>query len=165
MQATCGGGHAALADALPPGFVLFYSLRANPHPDVANALREVEGRPACRAEVGSVTELAVALEAGYNASECLYTGPGKPESDLITAVSRGVQTFSVESLSDLERVGSVARRFGTVIDCLLRVNAAGTTATASVGMTGTPVQRGIDRETLGNSCGRCARRPACACCS
>jgi diaminopimelate decarboxylase len=46
-----------------------------------------------------------------------------------------VQTFSVESLSDLERVGSVARRFGTVIDCLLRVNAAGTTATASVGMT------------------------------
>jgi len=67
----------------------------------------------------------------------------------MTAVSRGVQTFSVESLSDLERVGSVARRFGTVIDCLLRVNAAGTTATASVGMTGTPVQRGIDRETLG----------------
>jgi diaminopimelate decarboxylase len=73
---------------------------------------------------------------------------GHVRGRLITAVSRGVQTFSVESLSDLERVGSVARRFGTVIDCLLRVNAAGTTATASVGMTGTPVQRGIDRETL-----------------
>jgi diaminopimelate decarboxylase len=138
-----------LRNALPPGFVIFYSVKANPHPDVAGALCEVEGRRACRAEVGSVTELAVALEAGFKASECLYLGPGKTESDLVSAVSQGVQTFSVGSLSDLERVGSVGRRFGTVIDCLLRIVAAGPAAVASRGMTGTPAQLGIDRETFG----------------
>jgi diaminopimelate decarboxylase len=114
-----------LHEALPPEFVIFYSLKANPHPDVASALGVFEGRRACRAEVGSVTELAVALEAGFKASECLYLGPDETESDLVIAVSRGVQTFSVESLSDLERVGSAARRVGTVIDCLLRINTAG----------------------------------------
>jgi diaminopimelate decarboxylase len=137
-----------LRDALPPGFVIFYPLQANPHPDVANALCEVAGRPACRAEVGSVTELAVALEAGFNASECLYLGSGKTESDLIVAVAWGVQTFSVESLSDLERVGSVARRFGTVVDCLLRISTAGLEAGSRLGKTGTSPQLGIDSDTL-----------------
>jgi diaminopimelate decarboxylase len=80
-----------------------------------------------------VIELAVALQAGFRASECLYVRPAKTESELAAAVRQGVHTFSVESLSDLERVGSVARRFGTVIDCLLRINTAGTTAEASPG--------------------------------
>lgn len=137
-----------LHEALPPEFVIFYSLKANPHPDVASALGVFEGRRACRAEVGSVTELAVALEAGFKASECLYMGPDETESDLVMAVSRGVQTFSVESLSDLERVGSAARRVGTVIDCLLRISTAGQAGLASTGMTGTPARLGIDSETI-----------------
>jgi diaminopimelate decarboxylase len=137
-----------LRNSLPPGFVIFYSLKANPHPDVANALREVDGRSACRAEVSSVGELAAALEAGFEAGECLYTGPGKTEAELVTAIAQGVRTFSVESLSDLERAGGVARRFRTVIDCLLRINTAGTMAAASIRMMGTPSQFGIDSETL-----------------
>jgi diaminopimelate decarboxylase len=114
-----------LRSALPPEFMIFYSLEANPHPDVANALCAVGGRSACRAKAGSVSELGVALEAGFKASQCLYSGSGKSEAELVTAVSQGVQTFSVGSLSDLERVGSVARRFGTVIDCLLQIDTAG----------------------------------------
>jgi diaminopimelate decarboxylase len=137
-----------LRDALPAGFAIYYSLKANPHPDIARALRESPGSPSCRAEVSSVGELAVALEAGFAAQDCLYTGPGKTESELATAIGLGVRTFSIESPTDLHRAGSVALGRGTVIDCLIRVNSVSSAAATSIRMTGTPSQFGIDSETL-----------------
>ena len=137
-----------LRNSLPPGVAIFYSLKANPHPDVARALRQAEGSPSCRAEVSSVGELAAALEAGFAAGDCLYTGPAKTESELTTAIAAGVRTFSVESLTDLERAGSMAARLGVVIDCLLRINIVTATAATSIRMTGRPSQFGIDSETL-----------------
>ena len=137
-----------LRDALPAGTIIFYSLKANPHPDIARTLRMVHGGPSCRAEVSSEGELAAAMEAGFGPGECLYTGPGKTEGELINAISAGVTNYSVESLTDLERAGAVARRFGVVIDCLLRINSVGAKAAASIRMMGTPSQFGIDSETL-----------------
>ena len=137
-----------LRHSLPPGLIIYYSLKANPHPDIARALHEAERWPSCRAEVSSVGELAVALEAGYAPGECLYTGPGKTESELVTAIASGVRLFSAESLTDLERAGRVALRLGTMIDCLLRINAVSAGAATSIRMMGRPSQFGIDSETL-----------------
>jgi diaminopimelate decarboxylase len=137
-----------LRNSLPPGLIIFYSLKANPHPDIARALREAERWPGCRAEVSSVGELAVALEAGFAAAECLYTGPGKTGGELATAIADGVRMFSVESLTDLERAGSIALRLGTVVDCLVRINSVSATAATSIRMMGKPSQFGIDSETL-----------------
>jgi diaminopimelate decarboxylase len=137
-----------LRNSLPTGFTIFYSLKANPHPAVAAALRDAGGWPPCRAEVCSVGELSTALEAGFAPEECLYTGPGKTSRELTTAIVEGVREFSVESLSDLERAGSIASRFGVVIDCLLRINTVGAVAAGSIRMMGTPSQFGIDSETL-----------------
>lgn len=137
-----------LRSSLPPGFTIFYSLKANPHPDIARALRAAGGYPPCRAEVSSVGELSAALEAGFTAEECLYTGPGKTSREVITAIVEGVREFSVESLTDLERVGSIASRFGVVINCLLRINSLAPGAAGSIRMMGRPSQFGIDGETL-----------------
>jgi diaminopimelate decarboxylase len=137
-----------LRDSLPKEFGIFYSLKANPHPDIAGALREIGGASGCRAEVSSAGELAVALEAGFAPGECLYTGPGKTEDELRNAILRGVRTFSAESLTDLERSGRVASSFGVVIDCLLRVNSQSAAAATSIRMAGTPSQFGFDGETL-----------------
>jgi diaminopimelate decarboxylase len=137
-----------LRNSLPPGLTIFYSLKANPHPDIARALLHAERWPSARAEVSSVGELAVALEVGFAPEDCLYTGPGKTESELVTAIVSGVRTFSVESLTDLERAGSVAIRLGAVIDCLLRINSDSAAAATSIRMMGKPSQFGIDSETL-----------------
>jgi diaminopimelate decarboxylase len=134
-----------LRKSLPPGFVIFYSLKANPHPDIARALREAGP---CRAEVSSAGELASALEAGFAASACLYTGPGKTTGELMTAIARGVREFSVESLTDLARVGRIAERCGVVISCLLRINDVAQGASGSIRMMGKPSQFGIDAEGL-----------------
>lgn len=137
-----------LRKSLPPGVIIYYSLKANPHPGIARALLEAERWPGCRAEVCSTGELAAALEAGFAPENCLYTGPGKTDSELTTAISDGVRMFSVESLSDLERAGAIAHRMGVVIDCLLRINSVHATAATSIRMMGKPSQFGIDSETL-----------------
>jgi diaminopimelate decarboxylase len=137
-----------LRNSVPAGSTIFYSLKANPHPEIARALRESAGQPPCRAEVSSVGELAAAIEAGFPPSACLYTGPGKTEGELVNAISQGVRQFSVESLTDLERAGGVASRYDTEIECLLRINRVSATAAASIRMMGTPSQFGLDSETL-----------------
>jgi diaminopimelate decarboxylase len=140
-------GRDWLYAALPPGFDAFYALKANPHPDVARALREGDGRP-CRAEISSVGELAVAISAGYDPGEILYTGPGKTHGELDIAIGRGVRMFSVESLTDMQHVGAAADRYGVTAKCLLRINSITGSATTSIRMMGRPSQFGIDQETL-----------------
>jgi diaminopimelate decarboxylase len=133
--------------ALPEEFALFYAIKANPHPEVVRAMREGDGRR-CRAEISSTGELDVALAAGFAGADCLYTGPGKTTGELHEAIGKGVRTFSVESVTDLRRIGSVAGAHGVVADCLLRINSVSASATTSIRMTGTPSQFGIDSETL-----------------
>ncbi|MFC8700799.1 acyl-CoA dehydrogenase family protein [Streptomyces anulatus] len=133
----------ALREWLPPEAALFYSLKANPHPDVVRTLREA----GCRAEVSSVGELDTALLAGHAGPDCLYTGPGKTEAERTRAVRAGC-AFSAESLDDLRRIGSSARAAGTTVRCLLRVN--GVTGAGPVGlrMTGAASQFGFDLDTV-----------------
>lgn len=137
----------SLHAALPAGVDVFYALKANPHPDVARALRTGDG-PVCRAEISSVGELAAALQAGYTAGECLYTGPGKTDDELTEAIGLGVRMFSVESLTDLRHIGDVAERYGVETRCLLRINSTTASAATSIRMMGRPSQFGIDSETL-----------------
>jgi diaminopimelate decarboxylase len=137
-----------LRKAVPAGATIFYSLKANPHPEIARALREVPGGR-CGAELSSTGELAAALEAGFKAEDCLYTGPGKTTGEIATAIARGVRTFSIESGGDLRRVGAVATEAGVSVDCLLRINSAASTASGSIRMMGARSQFGIDSETLG----------------
>jgi diaminopimelate decarboxylase len=139
--------HRDLRAALPDTFSLFYSFKANPHPEIARALRESDGWPV-RAELCSTGELNAAFAAGFTPDECLYTGPGKTETELAEAIGRGIRKFSVESLTDLHRVGQVALRAGTTAQCLLRINNLTSASTTSIRMTGTPSQFGIDSEQL-----------------
>lgn len=136
-----------LLAALPEGFGLYYAIKANPHPDMARALREGPGR-GCRAEISSAGELQVALDAGYLPADCLYTGPGKTDTELAGAISAGVRTFSVESPSDLRHVGAMAARQHVVADCLVRVNSPAASGSTGIRMMGRPSQFGIDSETL-----------------
>ncbi|MFI9387105.1 type III PLP-dependent enzyme [Kutzneria sp. NPDC052558] len=133
--------------ALPDGVELFFSFKANPHPEIARALR-TGGDRVCQAEVSSTGELAAALDAGFDPADVLYTGPGKTQDELRAAIAAGVRTFSVESLSDLRHVGAVATALGATADCLLRINSATASASTSIRMTGAPSQFGLDSETL-----------------
>jgi acyl-CoA dehydrogenase len=131
---------AGLREAVPDYVRAFYSVKANPHPEVIRVLRDA----GCRAEVSSPGELAAALQAGHRAPDCLYSGPGKTPEEIRNAVGCGVRRFSTESLTDLERVLAAGRAAGVDLDCLIRVNASSGTADTGIRMTGRPSQFGFD---------------------
>ncbi|MFF7838524.1 phosphopantetheine-binding protein [Streptomyces ossamyceticus] len=138
---------AALEDlraALPQPCRVYYSLKANSHPDLVAELR----RGGARAEVTSRGELAAALEAGHPAAELMYSGPGKVPAELDEAIAAGMRTFSAESFGDLERIGAAADAQGVTADCVLRINAAGAPGQAGLRMTGGPSQFGFDLDDL-----------------
>lgn len=132
--------HAELQRSLPRPSTLFYSLKANPHPDLVQALLA----RGCRAEVSSPTELAVALAAGARPGECLYTGPGKSDAEIAHALAAGVLLFSCESTLELARLEGAAASHQVGVDCLLRVNDDHIVAGSGLRMSGTASQFGTD---------------------
>jgi diaminopimelate decarboxylase len=128
-----------LRSTLPEPAALHYSLKANPHPDLVQQAR-LRG---CLAEVSSEGELTAALIAGFAGRECLYTGPAKSPGELTAAVAAGVSLFSVESAADLRRTAAVAAAAGRTVECLIRISAPPSGATA-LRMTGAATQFGVD---------------------
>ncbi|MCR6483504.1 alanine racemase [Amycolatopsis sp. OK19-0408] len=129
-----------LRSALPRQSSLYYSLKANPHPALLGTLREGGAKP----EVCSPGELDAALEAGWPAADVLYTGPGKRDVDLTSALRLGVRTFSVDSPSALDQLDKLAANLGVRARCLLRVNDDQPTPGQRLTMTGVPSQFGAD---------------------
>lgn len=134
----------ALRSSLPKETRLYYSLKANPHVEVARELR----RLGCQAEVSSTGELESALSAGFEANHCLYTGPGKTLEEITFAMRRGVTWYSVESSRDLRRVTEAASRLGVRVNVLVRVNIDKDMKGFRLPMTGVSSQFGVDGSTL-----------------
>lgn len=139
-----------LRRALPAYARLFYSLKANPHPDIVAATRKA----GCAAEVSSSGELSRAVEAGHQPATILYTGPGKSAAEVRRAIERGVRVFSTESLRDLGEVLTQAQEVGAEVECLVRVNASTAQASTGIRMTGTPSQFGFDLDGVARWAGR-----------
>jgi diaminopimelate decarboxylase/alkylation response protein AidB-like acyl-CoA dehydrogenase len=135
--------HGMLRAALPEPSTLYYSLKANPHPDLVRALIDL----GCVPEVCSSGELDSALTAGADPGACLYGGPGKTLAEIEHALRRGVRRFSVESFDGLRALDEVAAREAVNVDVLLRVN-ADYAATGGLRMAGRASQFGIDDATL-----------------
>lgn len=107
-----------LRDALPLTSTVFFSLKANPHVDIARRLRAL----GAHAEVSSLGELETALRAGFAPAQILFTGPAKTAVRLERAMQLGVRRFSVESLTDLRRTSAAAEATGVEVDAIVRVN-------------------------------------------
>jgi len=138
--AAVRAAHADLRAALPGQAVLYYSLKANPHPRLVTELAGL----GCRAEVCSAGEIETAICAGVHPDAILLTGPGKTAEVIEHAFGAGVHRFSVDSPGDLARVGAVADGYGVAAECLLRVNADEPVPGMGLAMTGTASQFGAD---------------------
>ncbi|ABP53158.1 type III PLP-dependent enzyme [Salinispora tropica] len=132
--------NAALRAALPRPTELFYSLKANPHPTVVAELTAA----GCRAEVCSPGELRVALAAGCDPAQVLYTGPGKRDIDLAEAVRAGVELFSVDSPYGLDQLDRMAREHDVEVRALVRINDDTPAPGQGLTMTGVASQFGAD---------------------
>jgi len=145
--------HAGLRAVLPTPSTLYYSLKANPHPDLVRALT----RLGCHAEISSRTELDNALDGGARPEDCLYTGPGKTVAEMAEAVRAGVRRFSVESIGQLDALSRVSTARSVEVSCLLRVRTD--PASGSLSMSARRSQFGIRLDDLATRFERFRRRP------
>ena len=132
--------HAALVASLPKPSTIYYSLKANPHARIVAELV----RLGCAAEVSSVGELRAALDVGAAPTACLYTGPGKTETELRQALLLGCYRYSVDSPWDLAKLGAAAADAKTRVEALLRINPDSGVPGMGLTMCGAPSQFGAD---------------------
>ena len=64
----------------------------------------------------------MALRAGFDPADVVFTGVGKSEAELDQAVAIGIHAINAESAGELERIDRLARARGTRARVALRVN-------------------------------------------
>lgn len=104
---------AALGDA-----EIFYAMKANGHRSILSKLKSAGSG----ADVVSAGEIRAALEAGFVPRDIIYSGVGKTIADIEFALKTGIHQINVESLPELERIATVARRLGQRASVVLRLN-------------------------------------------
>jgi len=134
----------ALRGALPAGFEVCFSVKANPNRAV---LRHFLSR-GCRLEIASAGEFRRALEAGCDPGQILFAGPGKTEAELELVLSKGIGEIHLESLTEVRRVAAISRRLGVRASVAVRVNPAGEAEGGAMRMGGRPAPFGVDEEIL-----------------
>ncbi len=95
-----------------------YAVKANANPVV---LRTVAGE-GLGADVGSLGELLLALDAGFPPSKITLSGVGKSDEEITTALRHGVLSLNVESEEELLVVNDLSVRMGKRAKVLLRIN-------------------------------------------
>jgi diaminopimelate decarboxylase len=73
-------------------------------------------------DIVSGGELARVLAAGGRADRVLFSGVGKSEAEMRSALAAGIKCFNVESEPELERLDAVAGSMGRVAPVSLRIN-------------------------------------------
>ena len=97
---------------------IHYALKANSTLALVRLLRSLGSR----ADANSSGEVAVALRAGFDPKDIVFTGVGKTNDELEMAIAKGVGTINAESAGELDRIAEVARGLYRVARVALRVN-------------------------------------------
>ncbi|MBI2186316.1 MAG: diaminopimelate decarboxylase [Acidobacteria bacterium] len=130
---------------------IHYALKANSTLAIVRLLRAIGSR----VDANSGGEIEVALRAGCEPRDIVFTGVGKTREELERAVALGVGVINAESAGELDRMAAIAAAQGRDVRAALRVNPdidAGSHPNISTGLRinkfGVPLQdaRAIYRE-------------------
>ncbi|KJZ65262.1 type III PLP-dependent enzyme [Pseudomonas fluorescens] len=130
--------------ALPEGVELYYAIKANSEPQILAAIAPlVHGF-----EISSGGEID-RLQACPTRKPFVFSGPGKLDSDLRSALQHQVEAIHIESLNEIVRLQRLALEAGHVQDVLLRINPELPSPLSSkLAMAGTATPFGIDESEL-----------------
>jgi len=133
---------ASLKAAFGGRFGLSYAVKANPNLEVLRRLQGIVDT----LDASSGGELRRAKRAGWDAGLVSFTGPGKTDGELQTAVEHRIGCVIVESVGEAKRLSAIAAKAGVKQPILVRIAPATIPAGFGVGMSGKPCQFGIDEE-------------------
>ena len=98
--------------------LICYSVKANSNLAILKALVD----KGAGLDIVSGGELFRALKAGCSASKIVYASVGKTETEIATAITKGILFFNVESLPELRSIDCIAHRLGKITRVAIRIN-------------------------------------------
>jgi diaminopimelate decarboxylase len=134
-----------LRNVLPAGIAVFYSIKANPHPEVvAELVRQGAG-----CEIASGGEYVLARRAGAQAEDIVFAGPGKGPDELEYVVAHGIGEIHLESFEEIEALRDICSRRNRAVKVSIRVNPSAADSGGLL-MGGQPTAFGFEEESLGD---------------
>ncbi|MGR5058449.1 type III PLP-dependent enzyme [Vibrio rotiferianus] len=132
---------------LPQNIELFYAAKANPSAPVLKTLAPyVDGF-----EAASGGELSHLHQQQLN-KPLIFGGPGKMPRELAQAIELDVEAIHVESLTELQRIGSLTETLKRPASIFLRMNIdIGDITLSKLAMGGKPTPFGLDETELNNA--------------
>ena len=134
-----------LKNTISPYAGLFYSMKANPQKYICHMMN----KSGLGIEVASGGELRLALEAGVNPNDIIFTSPGKTEKELEYAIEKKIKYINIDSYEEAEIINRIGINNNQVIKLIVRVNPAVSFSHAKIKMSGVSSQFGIEEEQLG----------------
>lgn len=97
---------------------IHYSVKANGNLAILRLLCQMGSG----FDIVSGGELERVLKAGGRPDDMVFSGVGKRESEITSALESGIHCINVESAAELDRVNRIAGTLGAVADLALRIN-------------------------------------------
>ena len=98
--------------------LICYSVKANSNLAILKALVD----KGAGLDIVSGGELFRALKVGCPANKIVYASVGKTETEIATAITKGILFFNVESLPELNSINRIACRLGRITRVAIRIN-------------------------------------------
>ncbi len=98
--------------------LICYSVKANSNLAILKALVD----KGAGLDIVSGGELYRALKVGCPAQKIVYASVGKTDSEITTAISKGILFFNVESLAELENINRISGRLKKITRAAIRIN-------------------------------------------
>lgn len=97
---------------------IHYALKANSSLAIVQLLRELGSA----VDANSIGEVDLAMRAGFDPADIVFSGVGKSPAEIERAVQLGLKAINAESAGELERIDRAARARGVRVRVALRVN-------------------------------------------
>ncbi|TEW53172.1 diaminopimelate decarboxylase [Psychromonas sp. RZ22] len=98
--------------------LICYAVKANSNLGVLNLM----ARLGSGFDIVSVGELLRVMQAGGDPKKVVFSGVGKTETEISTALEAGIHCFNVESISELYRINDVAKSLNKKAPISIRIN-------------------------------------------
>jgi len=98
--------------------LICYAVKANSNLGVLNLM----ARLGSGFDIVSVGELLRVIQAGGDPKKVVFSGVGKTEVEIATALQAGIYCFNIESISELYRINSVAQSLNKKAPISIRIN-------------------------------------------
>lgn len=115
LNATCG---TLSKESKHSGYKVHYAVKANANPRILKIISSY----GFGADCVSWNEIERAINTGFKASEIVFAGVGKTDSDIESALKADIFCFNCESIPEIEVINHLASKLNKTACIALRIN-------------------------------------------